>query len=813
MEAISRRLNPKKTKLPLFFMTVASFIFFSSITADAQVSGIVVDSSTGLPISGAKVTLQATLTRTETALDGSFSLPGVSGSGLVIVGAQKTYFNGPVTISTPQNNIVISLDPVPVENDPNYNFVTPFQCAVCHPDQFSQWDNSRMAHTGLNSWVYDLYDGTGTTGGSGGFVYTRDSVHAGDAPDGSCASCHQPESWIAQPFTPLAPLSGPPTEGQERGVSCESCHKIADVDTANLNATGFIPGAVTVQRPDTNGSLQQVMFGLLGDADFVVENQMRGSFQPQMAAEACAVCHEYNSDPDHDNDFEEASSIPAQETYSEWKNSPYGDPNHALFQTCVDCHMPPTSTVPIDACQAIFPPLLRDPSTVHSHDIQGTTATYLENAVTLDIQAAQDGAELVVDATITNDQTGHSVPTGVTLRNMILRLIVTDNNGTVLNQVSGDTIHSLGGTGDPTEGFFAGQPGKLYAKINQDASGSEGVLFTEATSIVIDQRIPALGSDKIQARFDITGQNGPVDVQAKLIYRRAPRDLIAAKGWVTDGLGMPLADIQGPDFGALMESASLSIPITPPQTSPFAYRIPQIVADSNSSASTEIQIEQTSGTPIPCGGFSMGIGFDPILLTALSVNAGPELEALDGGNGPDFFEVSILTEGVTIACLFDFTLQSSLIFSPVVTVAQVEYEVLPAFPPSTGEIVSFVGSLGAPPVANVVATIAGDSIVPELFGTRLVLYQIPNFIRGDCNNDGTLDIGDPIFLLGVLFAGMTGNECDDALDSNDDGLIDIADSVRTLGFLFSSADPLPAPSACGTDPTTDGLDCQNSSCP
>ena len=396
---------------------------------------------------------------------------------------------------------------------------------------------------------------------------------------------------------------------------------------------------------------------------------------------------------------------------------------------------------------------------------------------------------------------------------MILRLIVTDNNGTVLNQVSGDTIHSLGGTGDPTEGFFAGQPGKLYAKINQDASGSEGVLFTEATSIVIDQRIPALGSDKIQARFDITGQNGPVDVQAKLIYRRAPRDLIAAKGWVTDGLGMPLADIQGPDFGALMESASLSVPITPPQTSPFAYRIPQIVADSNSSASTEIQIEQTSGTPIPCGGFSMGIGFDPILLTALSVNAGPELEALDGGNGPDFFEVSILTEGVTIACLFDFTLQSSLIFSPVVTVAQVEYEVLPAFPPSTGEIVSFVGSLGAPPVANVVATIAGDSIVPELFGTRLVLYQIPNFIRGDCNNDGTLDIGDPIFLLGVLFAGMTGNECDDALDSNDDGLIDIADSVRTLGFLFSSADPLPAPSACGTDPTTDGLDCQKSSCP
>ena len=45
-----------------------------------------------------------------------------------------------------------------------------------------------MALAGDNTWVYDLYDGTGTPGGSNGFVYTRDSRLAAHSPASECAS-------------------------------------------------------------------------------------------------------------------------------------------------------------------------------------------------------------------------------------------------------------------------------------------------------------------------------------------------------------------------------------------------------------------------------------------------------------------------------------------------------------------------------------------------------------------------------------------------------------------------------------------------
>jgi hypothetical protein len=45
--------------------------------------------------------------------------------------------------------------------------------------------------------------------------------------------------------------------------------------------------------------------------------------------------------------------------------------------------------------------------------------------------------------------------------------------------------------------------------------------------------------------------------------------------------------------------------------------------------------------------------------------------------------------------------------------------------------------------------------------------------------------------------------------SNDDGKVNIADPLRLLGFLFGGQPDLPLPSnnTCGIDPTVDELDC------
>jgi hypothetical protein len=91
------------------------------------------------------------------------------------------------------------------------------------------------------------------------------------------------------------------------------------------------------------------------------------------------------------------------------------------------------------------------------------------------------------------------------------------------------------------------------------------------------------------------------------------------------------------------------------------------------------------------------------------------------------------------------------------------------------------------------------------------------FARGDINEDGAVNIADPVVLLETLFVpGATSLTCDDAADANDDGARNIADAVALLQFLFvSGTPPLAAPSAaCGLDPSADALTCDRfAACP
>ncbi|HIA27957.1 MAG TPA: hypothetical protein EYN79_07540, partial [Planctomycetes bacterium] len=86
----------------------------------------------------------------------------------------------------------------------------------------------------------------------------------------------------------------------------------------------------------------------------------------------------------------------------------------------------------------------------------------------------------------------------------------------------------------------------------------------------------------------------------------------------------------------------------------------------------------------------------------------------------------------------------------------------------------------------------------------------PFFVRGDSNNDGSVDISDAVSSLDFLF-GDGEIFCEDANDANDDGGIDIADPVAVLSRLFGGAEPLPLPSdvSFGPDPTFDLLSCLN----
>lgn len=83
-----------------------------------------------------------------------------------------------------------------------------------------------------------------------------------------------------------------------------------------------------------------------------------------------------------------------------------------------------------------------------------------------------------------------------------------------------------------------------------------------------------------------------------------------------------------------------------------------------------------------------------------------------------------------------------------------------------------------------------------------------DFIRGEVNLDGVIDISDPITILEAMFGTGGALPCEDAADFDDDGSIGVADVIFGLGtiFLGNPLPPEPYPLA-GPDPTSDGLGC------
>jgi hypothetical protein len=110
---------------------------------------------------------------------------------------------------------------------------------------------------------------------------------------------------------------------------------------------------------------------------------------------------------------------------------------------------------------------------------------------------------------------------------------------------------------------------------------------------------------------------------------------------------------------------------------------------------------------------------------------------------------------------------------------------------------------------DVELTVTDGDLWRGCVGVRVSVSIAPTFRRGDCNDDGTVDISDAVSTLGSLFLGDGDPGCDDACDSNDDGIVDTSDPITTLGALFLGAPQIPAPgiAACGVDPTEDVFTC------
>jgi hypothetical protein len=138
----------------------------------------------------------------------------------------------------------------------------------------------------------------------------------------------------------------------------------------------------------------------------------------------------------------------------------------------------------------------------------------------------------------------------------------------------------------------------------------------------------------------------------------------------------------------------------------------------------------------------------------------------------------------------------------------VRYEPGPQAVPGTAYPVKYCSSLGSPPVA-VVLVVSGLDVVPSTSSGKVAFSR--NFLRGDADQNGQVNLSDSVSILTWLFRGGDEPSCVEAADSNGNRQVNIADPIYLLQHLFVSGPAPQAPfPACG--PASVALGCEASAC-
>ncbi|MCK4394462.1 carboxypeptidase regulatory-like domain-containing protein [Candidatus Bipolaricaulota bacterium] len=506
---------------------------------DLTITGIVVDDDG--PIPGVTVRIQATEHFVTTDIDGRFVLSPVAPAEEVTVTAwARDYFVGWTTAIPGGEPVTITIRRHYTTDNPEYTWFSmegaegSASCGQCMPTHYAEWLADAHSQSAVNVRFLTMYNGTDIHSNQSPltrYAYSRDygafplppnpeEPYYGpgyklDFPntDGNCGACHIPAA-AAYPGMAYAVNPNDLCGIEPEGIFCEFCHKIGDVilDPETLLPYPNMPGVLSIQLFRSEG--EQVLF--FGTFDDVTRRVTRLPLEEESAF--CAPCH-----------FGVFWDTVIYDSYGEWLRSPYSDPDTG--QTCQDCHMPVT-----DDTWFALPEkggFIREPGRIFNHTMPGASdVQLLQDAVTMDVRTYADGSTLRVDVSVTNHNTGHHVPTDSPLRHMILLVEAVDASGEPLPLLDGPILPSWCGEGDPADGYYAGLPGKAFAKILEEhwTGISPSGAYWNPTRIVSDNRIAAFKTDTSNYVFELTGSDS-ANVTATLLFRRAFAELMDQKGW------------------------------------------------------------------------------------------------------------------------------------------------------------------------------------------------------------------------------------------------------------------------------------------
>jgi hypothetical protein len=278
----------------------------------------------------------------------------------------------------------------------------------------------------------------------------------------TCLKCHAPTTIITGDFDAELGIT-------KEGVTCHFCHSLVDV---NPNADLESPDRFKIHPGKTIMSPKK---GIETDYHITSKSPLHKK------SELCAGCHEYSY-----------NGIKIMSTYSEWLKGPYS----AKGVHCQNCHMIRQKVGRGAAAKDIF-----------SHYLAGGhSVTQVKKAVKIDILGIKKQRDrVVVDLQVVNVGSGHSLPTGIPTRKLILTCEVT----------TGEKVTS--------------KKKIVYEKVIFDAKGRELKVDSEimqglGVQIVKDNRIAPGEARKERLVFYIEPK-GEIFVSVKVEYTYHPKVL------------------------------------------------------------------------------------------------------------------------------------------------------------------------------------------------------------------------------------------------------------------------------------------------
>jgi len=221
--------------------------------------------------------------------------------------------------------------------------------------------------------------------------YMRAYQETGGRARGICLRCHAPAAVLSGDLQVREPIS-------QEGIACDFCHSIASVNLQKRDQ----PFRVVL-----DGVKRGPLSEAVSPAHEIAKSDLHKS------PELCAGCHEYVNE----------HGVSVLSTYTEWLASPQAKEG----TTCQDCHMPLTPG------QTVRPELGVYRSEINLHDISGGhSREQVRKAASvriLGIAVAKEQPTLAtVEVEVANVGSGHSIPTGMPTRRLVLEVIVFSGN-------------------------------------------------------------------------------------------------------------------------------------------------------------------------------------------------------------------------------------------------------------------------------------------------------------------------------------------------------------------------------------------------